>query len=558
MIPAFAPRPATRDHNVLQQPGRTRAHPAEECCHALRTHCIDDKELSPNGIRVIGTAVTKLSECKLLHMVDEELIQRYLQIQHSELSKPNPVFPFDMVEISLKFLAASDMPIRLYRDEYLRLIVEKLHSLCVTSLFENSEKTDELYRLCPLLRHLAHIVEQCAFPDPAMIDLCSIGIRAFFLQTSSQSLQSASCSLLTSVFRRYQPFRVYIIDEVFSILPKSQGSSRFLSVSNGSRISISAPSRLFLELVQSICSFPMDVESVVKELIRIIIERFFRESKTATVVAKLFERFTEDVGKCLTHPFCPIASLVLKSLLEFFFPLVTKKDRLSRLAIKMLCPALDVITACFHQSKEEIAIAIPLLLLQSLADFDDETIRTCIVLPDSHFLIDNESIVLKIDATFPSNKLEKLTSDLIICLYIRQSFKLSDLINTSLPYHIANWSINQLSQEEMDNYLVWWHGTFPDTIDFEWTIDIAERLCLSQATKQLMFQNVQLLIQRLLRGLENINASLRSCSSGDFLRLSKTSPTSSITHCLFENLNLLSQILVFRFEKQCSPSSQVM
>jgi hypothetical protein len=268
----------------------------------------------------------------------------------------------------------------------------------------------------------------------------------------------------------------------------------------------------------------MDVEAVVKDLIRMIIERFFRDSKTIPSLSKLFERFTDDVGRCLMHPFYPIASLFLKNLLEFFFPLVTKKDRLSRLAIKMLCPALDIITACFHQSKQEVAVAVPLEILRSLAGFDDDAIRECMELPDSHFLIDNESIVLKINPTFPSNKLEKLAAELIILLYVRQCFKLSDVINTALPYHIANWSLEQLSQQKMDNYLVWWRGTFPETIEFEWTIEIAERLCLSQVTKQLIFQNVELLIQRLLRGLENITASLRSCVLRGFASILKNDP----------------------------------
>jgi hypothetical protein len=62
-------------------------------------------------------------------MAYDNLIQRFLQIQSSELLKSTE-FPFEMVEISLKFLAANDMPIQTSRDEYVRLIVSKLQDLC--------------------------------------------------------------------------------------------------------------------------------------------------------------------------------------------------------------------------------------------------------------------------------------------------------------------------------------------------------------------------------------------------------------------------------------------
>jgi hypothetical protein len=78
------------------------------------------------------------------------------------------------------------------------------------------------------LRLLGHAVEQCGLPDPALIDLCWIGFGfgfgGFFLPANSQPFQSASVSgLLTPIFRRYIPFRVSNIDEIFWALTKSQG-----------------------------------------------------------------------------------------------------------------------------------------------------------------------------------------------------------------------------------------------------------------------------------------------------------------------------------------------
>jgi hypothetical protein len=254
-------------------------------------------------------------------MVEEDLIRRFLQVQHDVLLKSESGYPFDLVEIGLQFLAAPEMPIQLYNDEYLRLIIQRLHHICTSTLFTNPDAIDQLPRLFPLFRHLARVVEPCAFSDPILIDLCSLSITAFFLSESSQSLQTASCSLLTAIFKRYQSFRTYIIDEIFVVLAKSHGTPRSLTFSNGTRVYISASARLFLELCQSVCSFPMDLEAVSKDLIWIIIEHFFHDSKASLPISKLFEKFAEDVGQCLTHPFYPIASLFMKSLLECCFPL---------------------------------------------------------------------------------------------------------------------------------------------------------------------------------------------------------------------------------------------
>jgi hypothetical protein len=62
--------------------------------------------------------------------------------------------------------------------------------------FLNSDAAD---RRGWLLRQLPHIVESSAFPDSTIIAFWSIVINAFFLQTSSSSLQSVSV-FLKSVF----------------------------------------------------------------------------------------------------------------------------------------------------------------------------------------------------------------------------------------------------------------------------------------------------------------------------------------------------------------------
>ncbi|OHT08232.1 hypothetical protein TRFO_23308 [Tritrichomonas foetus] len=492
----------------LERPGRTRVHPAEELNSVLAQYCSENEELGPTAIRAIGTAVTKLADSGLLYTADEEQIYSFLKLQNDLMKEDN--FPFDLVEIALKILAEPDMPLRLYNDEWIKKIIDQFSDLC-NNLFQDSDKKTQIHRLFPLYRHLSHVVQQIHLSDPSLYKLIAMSLPAYFHSASSPSLQTASCSLLTAIFKKYASMRRDIISDIFDTIEKNQGSPKYVAFPNDVRKSISAVARLFIELIQSITSFPCDTESITKENVTFIFEKFASKSRSSTTIGRIFEKFVEDICIVVSHPFYPVSKVFLKIAVEMCFPSIITKDDNTRISVKLLSSALTHILTCSARAKNEVIIAFPILVLKTLAGFDDDQIQNFIESPNSHLVItDDENCAIKIDSTFPSNQFEELTAHLIIALYLQQSMKLSEVINTSIPYSITQWSMKALSQQEMDNYLLWWRGMLPSNINFEWTLEIAEQICLHELCTLPMFTHVHLLVQHLLKGLENKNSNVRA------------------------------------------------
>lgn len=488
---------------------RTFASPVEECNLVLKKNCLNEKDLNASKIREISTAITKLCEYKMLNLVDETEIINFLQLQNNILVNSES-FPFDLVEIALKILGSPEMPLKIYSDEWIKEIIDRLHKLCVEKLFVHSDEPSQLHKLFPLVLQLSKLVQQIALTDSIIIELISIGIPSYLYPESSPSLQTAACSLLTAIFRRYSQFQTYLIDEIFSEIKANRGSPKILMFSNSVRKQIQAISRLFLEFVQSISSFPCDTDGIVKGLINDILKTFFNRSIENTSLLHLFEQFIEDLGICLTHPFYPAAEPFLKVALEFFFQRMKQKSKISRIAIKLASNSLNVINMCVHKNKEILKVELPLSVFQSITEFPQDKFNEIINSENSHILSEEGKMFLIIDSTFPSNNYELILSRFIIYLFLKQSYKLSDVLNTALHFHISQWSIGDITNEESSNYLLWWREIINDTISFEWTIDIAEKIYINQITKHPMFESVHLLIQHLLRGLENKNSAIRS------------------------------------------------
>ena len=494
--------------NVIDRPGRTRAHPAEELNSVLSSYCSDGADLNASAVRAIGTAVTKLADSGMLHMADSDQIYHFLKIGNDSVNGDD--FPFDVAEIMLKILAEPEMPLKLYNDDWIQNIINKLHNIC-SELFQNPEKKTQIHKLFPFYRHLAHIVQQIHISDSSLYNLIGMSLPAYFHQASSPSLQTTSCALITAIFKKYATLRNDIINEIFSTVEKNQGSPKYVTFPNDERKPISAISRIFLELIQSISSFPCDTESIIQDSIKYILQYFTKRSRGIASMNRIYEKFIEDICICMSHPFYPGAKLFLKSAIESFFPSITQKDINTKIAIKLLCLCLTNILKCSKRGKEEIAVVYPTQTLKLLSGYNDEMINSYVEEANSHIrLIDNENCAMKIDENFPSNQLEEIASHFIIALYLKQSNRLSEVIDTSLPFSITLWSEKTLSKEEMDNYLLWWRGMIPTNINFEWTLEIAERICLHELCQQPMITHVHLLVQHLLRGLENKSSSVRS------------------------------------------------
>lgn len=507
---AFDPRVRAQSISELEHPGRTHADPADECNAVLRTHCRGGKALNPNAVREIGTAVSKLSECGFLHLVNVDEIQSFFKLQHDILAASENEFPFDVVEIALKFLAAPEMSIHLYNDVYINLIIDKLSILC-ERMFGHGEE-EHLHKILPLFRSLAHVVEQCALDDQLLIKLCAMGIEGYFLEKASPSLQTASCSMLTAIFRRYPSFRDYMIQEIFMVIPKKRGSDKMLLAASGKRVKMSAPARLFLELVQSVSSFPCDTDEFTKETVREILTRFSAVATTSVTQSKVFERFCLDIAAVITHPFYPVAYTFVKNMLELQLPLISQREKLSRVAVSSVCNALCVITSTAKQCQEITELRVPDRILKFLSDFTEETVREYISMDGSHLgEFSDGMFTIHVDATFPKNKFEKLLGRQILCMYLKQTSKISDVVDTATSFHICQWSQCTLSEPEVNNMLLWWRGMVPETLDFEWTIDMAHCLYVNQLGQEKLFSNSYALVNALFNAVsESSSAAIRS------------------------------------------------
>lgn len=493
--------------NRSERPGRTRIHPAEELNSILKTYCNDDQEFNPSMIRSIGIAVTKLSDNKMLYTADQELIYNFLKIQNDSLKRQNS--PFDIVEIALKILAEPNMPLTLYNDEWIKNIVDFISTISNDIFQHNATQTHNLYSI---IRHLSYVVQQINLPESSLYKLISISINACFHPASSPSLQSSSCSLIISIFKKHQSFRKDIIVEIIGEVEKQQMNIKYVIFPQNARKSISIISILLIEIIQSISSFPNETDNEIQEAIQLIIQAFTTRAKNNNAVGKIFERFVEDLSSLLSHPFYPASRIILKNTVEALFPSVSKKDENTRMSIKYICIALKSILKCSKRAKEkEVAIIFPKSVIESLSDLTEETIYEQLNDPETNISEnDDDNFTLILSPSFPRNVFEEIIAHLIIALFLQQSTKFSNTINTSLPFNITLWSSKKLTKEEMDNYLLWWRGMLPSNIIFEWTLDIAEQINLHEICKLPMFSHVHLLVQHLLKGLENKNANIRS------------------------------------------------
>ena len=487
---------------------RTRIHPAEELNSILQTYCIEGQEFSPTAIRTIGTAVAKLADSRMLNTANQDLIWQFLKIQNDSLS--NQKFPMNIVEIALKILAEPDMPLKLYNDEWIINIINHFAEYC-NEIFQNNEKKTQIHSLFSIFRHLSFVVQQINLSDSSLYKLISLSLPAYFLPSSSPSLQSSSCSLITAIFKKYSSLRNDIIIDIFEAVDKNQGNPKYVPFPNDVRKIVSPLSILFIELCQSISSFPCDTESITQEIIQFIIHNFISRSKSSASMGKIFEKFTEDICALLSHPFYPISKIFLKITFESLFPSISKKDDNTRISIKLICIALKNILICTKRVKSSNSIIFPISIFQSLVGFTEDKINEYLHNPESNISeIENENCALNLNSSFPLNAFEELTAHFIISLYLHQSMKLSEVITTSLPFSITLWSSKKLSQEELDNYLLWWRGMLPSDFNYEWTLETAEQICLYEICKQPMFDHVHLLVHHLLKGLENKNSNVRA------------------------------------------------
>ncbi|KAK8878088.1 hypothetical protein M9Y10_004851 [Tritrichomonas musculus] len=498
---------ANMARNRDDRPGRTRIHPAEELNSILRTYCVDDQEFGLSAIRSIGTAVTKLSDNRMLYTADQELIYNFLKIQNDSLKKQNS--PLDNIEITLKILAEPDMPLMLYNNEWIQNIIDHLSNLC-NDIFQKKEKRTQIPGLFSIFRHFSYIVYQINLSESSLYKLLSLSLLSYFHIAASPPLQTASCSLMTSIFKRNPSLRNDIIIEIFVAVEKNQGSPKSILFAKNIRKNISAVTILFIELLQSISSFPCDTKDITQEIIKHIIQTFLSRAKI-TSISKLFEKFVEDIGLLSSHPLYPISKIVLKNVLEFLFPSISKKDDNTRISIKLICIALKNIINYSQRAKENAIIVFPKSILESLVGYTDERIQEQLNNKETNiFEMEDDYCSLQLSSSFPRNAFEELTAHFIISLYINQSMRLTEVISNSLLSNITLWSTKKLSQEEIDNYLLWWKGVLPSNISFEWTLDIAEQICLHEICKMTMFSHVHFLVQHLLKGLENKNSNIRS------------------------------------------------
>lgn len=485
-----------------------RTHPAEELNSILKKYCIDNQEFSAAAIRAIGITVSKLTDSKMLYTADKDLLYNFLKIQNETLKGKD--FPLSVVEIALKILAEPDMPLILYNDEWILNIINRFSEYC-SEIFENDDKKTQIHKLFSIFRHLSFIVQQIHLTESSIHKLISLSLPAYFNLASSPSLQASSCSLMTAIFKRYQDLRKDIISDIFGAVEKDQGTPKYVPFPNEGRKIISALSILLIELVQSISSFPCDTESITKESIQFIIQMFTSRSRSSAPMGKMFERFVEDVCSLMTHPFYPVSRIFVETILGALFPSILKKDDNTRISIKVMCTSLKSILNCSNRAKEETSITFSKSIIQSLTDLSEEKVIELLSNPESNIKeIDDQNCEFKLNSTFPLNLFEELTSHLIISHYLHQSMKLSEVINTALPYHITLWSSKKLSQEEMDNYLLWWRGMFPSNINSIFTLETTEKLILYEICKQPMFSRVHVLIYKLLKGLEIKNSNIRS------------------------------------------------
>jgi len=481
--------------------------PADRCSETIRKYC-GDIDLSQTSVREISTVINELYQCKLLHTVNSDDLVKYLELQNQILKRIN-YFPFDIIEIGLTIWASNDMHQSIYNDDWINGVINKLYMFYNEEVLKDIEN-HLLHRMFPVLRLLSKVIEQCYLNDSLLSQLVSVGVSSYFHEGASQSLQSSSCSILCSIFRRHRDFRSSILDEVFFTCIRTPGNKKPIIGINDDRLFINSISRLLFELIQSVSCFPYDANNDFETIILDIINRFIGTCQgKGSVSSRLMESFISDLSIALFCPFYPCIPTIMVIVISNLIKHCQKHNKLSRLSISSISIIISAIVKLKQDRQKDTQIHISKSIINSILQFDSEKINEIANNSDNRVFIDEEGIRILCRNEFPSNDFELVVSELMILLYIKQALKLSDIMDTATLCNISLWTNKSLNQEETDNLYLWWRGLIPVITDFTVKNDNALAVYMFLVNKNTVFRNIDKIVHEYLHGLVDSSSSHR-------------------------------------------------
>ena len=455
----------------------------DRCSEIIQKYCTTEF-LPQSAQREILTFITELYQIGKLNEVNSDSIEMFIQTQ-CESIKTMKEFPFEIFEICFTFYASKEMKRTLYNDKQMSIIIKSLGKFCNENLFQNDENSPALHRLFPILRLCSRMVERCALTETMLGILIEIAQTSYFNEASSPPLQSAACSLLSAIFKRYTDERNEILSTCFYTVEKAKKiSTKNLFFSKKGKTQISAFTVLLLELMQSTYVYGLSSEESEIEVTVDILDRLSK------LPPKFLDQFSKDLFNCLTHPFYPVAIKILPRYLNFLYSHVVKKTKLSRIAIRTFCSGLAAINEIIKQinTEEEIKVS--------------EELRRNII-------AEQDFTKLTVNKEFPATEKERIAAEMLILAFIKNSFRMLNTADTATQTHIYMWGMRKLDQDESEFLGSWSAGAIPDLDLLDIKFDQIEKLHIALSSKQPIFGNTQEIITRLLGGLKNRSSTIR-------------------------------------------------
>ncbi|EAY20904.1 hypothetical protein TVAG_437300 [Trichomonas vaginalis G3] len=456
--------------------------PAGRCTEILKQYC-ELETLTTSMVREISTHVNELYRIKQLSEVNLEFISKFIQNQ-SNFIKQSEEFQFDIIEICLTFYASNDMPPQLYKESQMNIILRSIFKFCSDNFIKTQENNLSLHKMFPIIRLCAKLIDRCALPDSFLSSFVSIAIEFYFNEASSNPLQTASCSLISSIFRRYELERTQILNDIFYCIERKTGNQKSLIFNKTDRVRLNAFSVLLFDIIQSCSIYPNTIDCCNIDIIQDIINRL------EELPPKYTEMFANDVFSCLSHPLYPSSISVLPYLLNMMYKHITKKTKLTRVAINSFCKGLSSVLAFREKFLVPMTIKINYNIMRILQI--------------------NDLSEINVTDKYPENEKERLIAEFVVLTFVKNFFKLIDTFDTASICNISHWSsLKNMDQTESDYLDQWWHNQIPEVSDFSLNFSEVERLYVSLCQRFLIFNSVMEIIHRLLKGLTNTSSTMR-------------------------------------------------
>lgn len=460
--------------------------PAKRCSDILQKYCEVDV-LSNSMIREISANVFELARIKQISEVEVNIISKFIQKQCDFIKQTNE-FQFELIEICLTFYAASDMPTSLYKDVQMNIILRSIFKFCGDNFLKTQENNILLHKMFPIVRLCAKLIERCALPDSHLSFFVTFAVEFYFNEASSSPLQAASCSLISSIFKRYELERSQILGELFYNIERKTGKPKYLVFAKTERVQIQAFSAILFDLIQASSIYPNSSDCCNSDVIQDILNRL------EELQPKYIEMFSNDVFVCLTHPQYPASVSILPYLLNLLYKHITKKSNLTRTAITAFCKGLSAVLSFREKMQSNFEIK-----------FTPEILRVAQI----------EENNVEINEKFPENEKQRILAEICILSFVKQTLKLLDTDDTAIFCHVSHWSsLKNMDQNETDFLDQSWHCQIPDVVPLKFAE--VERLHVAMCSRYSVFNSVLVIISRLLCGLKNTSSTIRGMALKGF------------------------------------------